>query len=391
VNRVNPFPHGQAYRNGAPLAGVDLAGTLMEEVAEGTALQAKVQFLTAPAVAETERGSDQFVLRWRTDVPSDSQIEFAPGNPPYTGVVTDTNLVQDHILNLASLSPHTLYHLRATSAAPGRRPASSRDFVLCTRPTQPNLLVNPNFESGSGASPRKTIPGWTKLGSLDMGMSDGTWFGELKPRTGQWLLEGALNGSRSDAHLYQRVAVTSGKRYTFSAWVCTKALEKINNQVVEKYDVWNNRDRLIYVRLGLDPLGGANPNASSVRWTPRLYSHLHYSNPALSLQTSNAALTVFIQFKGEGVEWHLYGVDDCVLTETEPPPPRLIAPQFDPDGGFSCQVGSEAGGRVQVEGSVDLVTWRPLTNVMNATGLIRFSDSAREPQRFYRAALPDFP
>jgi len=173
--------------------------------------------------------------------------------------------------------------------------------------------------------------------------------------------------------------------------VLTKALERINNQTVEKYDVWNDRNRMIHVRLGLDPLGGTNPNASSVRWTPRLYSHLHYSNPALATVASNTTLTVFVHFKGEGVEWHLYGIDDCVLTETDPPPPLLIAPKLDPDGSFSCQVGSEAGEWVRIEGSSDLGSWVALTNVLNATGLTRFTDPGGAPRRFYRASAPASP
>ncbi|HNU99905.1 MAG: hypothetical protein KA191_12920 [Verrucomicrobia bacterium] len=391
VNRANPFPHGQGHQNGVAVSGADLAGTLMEEAAQGAATQSAVRFVTEPAVAEAERESDRFVIRWRTDTASDSQVEYAPGNPPYTGLATDANLVLDHALTLSGLQAQTLYHLRITSAAPGHRTGVSRDLALCTRPTRPNLLTNPGFESGSGSSPRKTIPGWTKSGGLDMGMSDGTWFGELKPHTGQWLLEGALNGSSSDSHLYQRVSVTPGKRYTFSAWVFTKALERINNQTVEKYDVWNDRNRLIHVRLGLDPLGGTNPNASSVRWTPRLYSHLRYSNPALATVASNTTLTAFVHFKGEGVEWHLYGIDDCVLTETDPPPPLLIAPRLDLDGSFSCQVGSEAGGWVRIEGSSDLGSWVALTNMLNATGLTRFTDFGGAPRRFYRASAPASP
>lgn len=385
VNRANPFAHGQAYRNGAPIAGVDLAGTLMEEAAPGAAAQARVRFLADPTVAEAERESDRFVIRWRTNVASDSRIEFAPGHPPYAGLMVETNLVQDHVITLTGLWPHTPYHFRVTSVAPGHRPAVSRDYALCTRASGRNLLVNPDFELGAGASPRKTIPGWTKIGNLDMGMSDGTWFGELKPHTGQWLLQAALNGSSSDAFLYQRVAATSGKRYTFSAWAITKALENINNQIVEKYDVWNDRNRLIYVRLGLDPLGGTNPNGPSVRWTPRFYSHLHHSNAALSTVSSSETMTAFIHFKGDGVAWHLYGIDDCVLTETESPPPRLIAPELDPEGAFSCQVASEAGRWVRIETSANLVSWVERTNVLNATGLVDFRDDAGEPRRFYRA------
>jgi hypothetical protein len=387
ANNTNPFPYGQAHKNGVPISGTDLAGTIMEEASPGMAVMPRVRITSGPAIAEADRGTNQLTIRWTTDVPSDSSIEVAPINPPYTSAVTDTNLVTDHVLTLTGLRAHTLYHFRVSSAAPGFKRVSSRDIVIATQPRSPNLLANPGFEEGTGASPRRTIPAWSKSGGLDMAAADGRWFSELKPRSGNWLFQGAANASASDAYLYQRVAVTPSKDYTFSVWALTKPLERINNQTVVKYDVWNNRNRLIYMRLGIDPTGGVSPTSSSVQWTPRFYSHLRYSNVAKTAKAQSGYLTLFLHMKGDGVEWHLYGVDDCLLTEAERGPVSLSAPQREGDGAFAFTLTSDPGSTNRIEASTNLLDWEALAAVLNTNGILRFLDQgARDlQQRFYRA------
>ncbi|MBM3881921.1 MAG: hypothetical protein FJ387_19715 [Verrucomicrobia bacterium] len=387
THSANPFPHGQAYRNGVPLVGTDLAGTLMEEAHPGSAAQPRVRLVREPAVAEPDRGTDRFIVRWTTDVPASSAVQYAANHPPYTQSVSNPTLNTDHAVALPDLAPHTLYHLQVRSEAPGYRARNSRDFVACTRPIRPNLLANPSFEQGSGASPRRTIPGWSKSGGLDMAASDGTWFWGLEPHTGAWLFEGAVNGSSSEAHLYQRVAVTAGRPYTFSAWVITAFRE--NN--TWKYDVWNNRGRLNHVRLGIDPTGGTQPNAATVRWTPRFYSHLRYTPVALTTTASGSTLTVFFHFQGEGGQWHLYGVDDCALTEREPQRPHLTKTEFDAEGAFRFLVEADAGRLNRVETSTNLADWSVLTETLNNTGVLPFShpEVPLAPARFYRAMVPE--
>jgi hypothetical protein len=52
-------------------------------------------------------------LRWQTDEPSTSYVEFGVG--AYTHFVEDDTLVQDHEIAVYGLRPHTEYQLRATS------------------------------------------------------------------------------------------------------------------------------------------------------------------------------------------------------------------------------------------------------------------------------------
>jgi hypothetical protein len=315
VNTGNPFSFGQAYNNGNPVPSTDLAGTLMEEESPGSAARPWVRFLDGPTVLDQDRGSNHLTVCWTTDLPSDSRVEFAIDHPPYTGTVHDPQWVTNHALTISGLHSHSLYHYRVTSARTNYRSAVWRDQVVTTRPRGPNLLANPSFEEGSGPSPRDIVPGWTK-GGLDLEASDGSWFSGIPPRSGGWFLQGAANSSQADGYLLQRVTgVSTGEKYTFSAWITTWMRE---NRTF-KYDVWNDPNRLSYVRLGIDPTGGTDPNAGTIQWTPRVYSHLHYQNLSQSALAQANALTVFVRLQGTGGEWHLYGVDDCVLTGEETP------------------------------------------------------------------------
>ena len=157
----------------------------------------------------------------------------------------------------------------------------------------------------------------------------------------------SVNGSSSDSSIYQRVSgTTPGAEYAFSAWVMTAPRENST----WKYDVWNDQGRLIYMRLGIDPTGGTNAAAASVQWTPRMYSHRHYSNLAKTAVAKSTNLTVFISMKGTGVEWHLYGVDDCVLSREEIPT-RFRETRVTGDGLLQTTITSKANRTNRIEAS----------------------------------------
>ena len=383
VNRSNPYAFGQAYQDGAALAGVDLAGTIMEEESPGSASQPAVHITGDPEIPPADRTTNQIRIVWTTDVPADSQVEYAAEYPPYTATQTDPAMVTNHVLTLTGLQAHTMYHWRVTSTATNRRPAVSRDLVICTRPAAPNLLVNPSFEEGAGPSPRSAIPGWTKTAGVDIRTSDGSWFWSLKPTNGAWLLQGTVNGSASDAYVYQRASgIMPGQEYTFSAWVMTAMRE--NNSW--KYDVWNNQGRLINMRLGLDPTGGTNSASASVQWTPRLYSHRHYTQLAKTAVAQSTNLTVFISMKGDGGEWHNYCVDDCALTH-EDIPLRFDAPVVSAVGALQLTLLGKANRTNVIETSSTFTNWGAVTTVWNATGRVVTSNAPPlgTSHRFFRA------
>ncbi len=333
ANGYNPYPNGAAYSNRSLQQTVDLAGTTMEEESPGSAKMGQVQITGGPVVAPADRGPRTLTIRWVTDVPSDSKVEYAAWNGPYTAATTDSSLATNHAVTIGGLEPNAMYHIRVTSAATGKRPAVSRDFVACTvNGLQPNLLANPDFEEGSGASPRKPVPGWSYTG-MDIGASDGTWFWGLPPYSGNWFLQGAVNGGSADARVWQRVTgTTPGAKYNFTCALTSWMRE--NN--AWKYDVWHQGGRLDQMRIGIDTTGGTNPDSGSIKWTPYFYSHLRYTTAGISAVATGSAMSVFVQLKGQGGQWHLYGLDNCILSEAEPAdstPPTT--PVVTDDGAFT--------------------------------------------------------
>jgi hypothetical protein len=387
VNTGNPFAFGQAYQNGAAMSGTDLAGTIMEEQSAGSAARPEIKIITDPFIVDSNRTATSLKVQWNTDVASDSTVEFAGINPPYTDRVFDAAPATAHAVWITNLQPHTMYHLRVSSSATNYKAATSRDIVICTRPLGSNLLANAGFEEGSGASPR-ALTAWNKGGGVDIRQANGTWFFSMPPRSGGWLLQGAVNGGFSDGHVFQRVAVTNGLDYTFSACVTTWPRE--NGTL--KYDVWNNQGRLIYMRLGLDPTGGTNASAGTVQWTPRMYSHrrstIDYSKNwtqlAKRVVAQSTNLTVFIHMKGDGVEWHLFGVDDCALTHEEVPVQFRNFGVLS-NGVFEASVTGKIGFSNWIEGSGTLTNWFPITNLFHSNGTVTFRDPATNAARFYRA------
>lgn len=383
VNRTNPFAYGQAYLNGGPLAGVDLAGTLMEEASAGSAARPTVEFVSEPVIVESQRGSNTVTIAWTTDVPADSEVAYAVEYPPYVLTNYSAAAVTGHSITLTGLQPHSLYHFRARSAASGYTDAVSRDFVGCTKPVGPNLLLNGSFEEGSGPSPRMVIPGWTRIGNI--AASDGTWFSSLKPTNGNWLCQGAVNSSDSDLYIYQRVTnVVPALDYTFSAWVLTAHRENDT----WKYDVWDRNDRLIYVRLGIDPTGGTDPAAATVQWTPRMYSHLRYTQLAKTAFAQTNAMTVFVRMNGLGGQWHLYGVDDCVLTH-EDIPLRFGPSEALSNNRFLMTLFGKANRTNTIEISTTLTNWINSASVVTRGGGVQFSvpGTTNHAKRFFRARM----
>jgi hypothetical protein len=387
VNTGNPYAFGRAYRNGSAVMNTDLAGLTMEEASPGSALAQTASIIEGPEVREEERGVNEFTVRWRTDEPAYGLLEVSPGNPPYVLYAQENTLNTEHAVRIGGLQANTLHHYRARTTPAFGPPVVSRDHVTLTRADRRNLLSNPGFESGSGGSPRKPVPGWITGGSsLDIGASDGSWFWGLPPHEGGWLLEGAVNGGTADGFLAQRVAVSPGKTYTFSAWVTTWMRENDT----WKYDVWNNRGRLSWVRLGLDPSGGVDPDSSTVRWTPRFYCHLRYTAASISALASGSQLTAFVQMKGSGGEWHLFGVDECVLTEQPPALPQVSVSEPEPGGMVLVRADAEPGVPLGLQFSDDLVIWQTWTNQPAPEGWIEWQDPSlsERRQRFYRAVLP---
>jgi hypothetical protein len=90
--------------------------------------------------------------------------------------------------------------------------------------------------------------------------------------------------------------------------------------------------------------------------------------------------------QGDGVQWHLYSVDDCALTREEIPT-RLVEPSVSSNALFRATVLSRANRSNIVEASTTLTNWSAIAGFHNSTGSRTFTNPASGPRRFYRARL----
>jgi hypothetical protein len=141
------------------------------------------------------------------------------------------------------------------------------------------------------------------------------------------------------------------------------------------------------MRLGVDPTGGTNVNAATVQWTPRMYSHRHYTQLARSAVAQGSNFTVFIHMKGNGSGFHLYAADDCVLSHEEIPT-RMDRVTLSAGNIFESVVTSRANRSNIVESSLTATNnWSPVTNFLNRAGSapFRYTIRTNEDARFFRA------
>jgi hypothetical protein len=153
-----------------------------------------------------------------------------------------------------------------------------------------------------------------------------------------------------------------------------------------KYDTWQDQSRLVYMRLGIDPTGGTNASANTVEWTPRMYSHRHYTQLAKTTVAKNTNITVFVSMQGLGGDWHVYAVDDCILSHEN------IVPQFSgssllSNGTFGTTLKSKANRTNTLESSSNLSTWSTNAFIFSRSGTAQYTNTAASGARFFRARL----
>jgi hypothetical protein len=89
---------------------------------------------------------------------------------------------------------------------------------------------------------------------------------------------------------------------------------------------------------------------------------------------------------GRGGQWHLYGIDDCVLTHEEVPLEfGRVNPA--PNNRFQVVLYGKARQTNTIEASTNFVSWRPVGVVVNSNGAVQFGVPllTNFPARFFRA------
>jgi hypothetical protein len=109
-------------------------------------------------VEVTEITTNSVTVRWQTDEPSDSRVDFGP-SPSYGSQVSDGSFVTAHVIRLAGLTSNSVYYVRArsrtaagdqtesgsltftTSGPPPTVPAPTAPAPTAPAPTAPNMAV----------------------------------------------------------------------------------------------------------------------------------------------------------------------------------------------------------------------------------------------------------
>lgn len=336
----NEYSGGDFYYGGLQ-QNYDLAGSIWCEASPGSATMPKLE-ITNKAGQEfsspqcTQRLTTSAKIEWATPVvASTGKVEYAENNPPYTSSVLDTSTSTTHSVILTGLKPGTEYHCRITASAPGYRDGMSRDFAFVTIPESPNLLVNPDFESGN-------LNGWTRYGRQLPGIRNyaalgGGFIGGVKAHGGNYYVGNEHNSCCTNPSglggVWQRVAVIPGQAVTFRGWLYTYQ----GDPNVAEFD--KGVDEMVTGRFGIDPTGGTDPGSPNIVWSipssgqdwydPN--ARTKYVDFSVTTTPSSDHVTVYAEAgqlqvtvnPPRAIGWNVYGMDDFSLSQSITP--QLLA------------------------------------------------------------------
>lgn len=293
-------------------------------ISDSIQIRMPIQF-SGIVVSVTPDGLNTLV-KWKTDVPTTSQVEYGATTDYGSWTEEDVTLSTEHSVIIAGLPEDSTYHFRVWGRNPaGYADAVSGDCMLHTLPSPRATLQNGSFEEPHGAVSPSLHP-WvqytTILGSSGYHPIDGIvgpyptggtaeWFAGVRAVDGSYFLGAAANSDFKNGGVFQRVLVPPNELRTLSARFSTYRLGG------------TNRDTR--VRLGVDPDGGVDPQSPNVQWwstfSPTNDSQWHPA--AVTVRTgSTGVATVFLDIVQQWpIEWHVVGIDDAHFG---PPAPMSI-------------------------------------------------------------------
>jgi len=372
------YSGGCAYFDGTQYSGVDLDTRIMGRVPDKPSLG-----LSNINVSPT---STTATITWTTSVASTSQVEYWQGDPLWhIWTDLDETLTTNHSVVLTGLNPGTTYKYRVrsyregyeyavsnvlqfttttptgriagtvydenwqplpnatvtanpggfstttgpdgtysllpgdegtysvTASKPGYEPQVVDEVVVEPYSTTTvnmliyayggNLLTNGSFESGN-------TNGWTVFGEGG-DVASGPWFGGIEAKDGTYFYGKARHGGAAGTGgLYQQVSVTPGTTYYLSAWSCI---------------YWGNTNATsTQSRIGINPYGSTDPNATSTIWSNWDMQSLAWTAEWHLLEVEATAhsstITIFLEYYQNntgGDQWHINCFDDATLSSPE--------------------------------------------------------------------------
>ncbi len=272
------------------------------------------KIIVNPGVA----GSD-VVVRWTTDVPATSRVEYGltAGYGKFTP--EDTELVTSHQVTVTNLAEDQTYHFRVW----GRNPpdysdACSGDHTFRTLPPPSPSLRNGSFEEGNGGFAHTLYP-WVQYTTGDETSGyhpiDGlvgpypkggplAWFANVQAYDGAYFVGAAANWGNKNGGVFQRVYWPPGQPCSLSARYITLNEGGIPGDT--------------RVRIGIDPNGDTDPMGPNVRWwtavSPTNDDRWYLAGITATAGTAGL-VTVFLDiYEQWQLKWHVVAIDRACLT-----------------------------------------------------------------------------
>jgi hypothetical protein len=331
-NATNPYSGGMTFTNGSPHPDIDIWSTMAG---------AYPPDLEISEVSAEVAGGGTVIVRWKTKIPSTSQVEY--GTTPDLGSLSalNTDLVREHEVMLEGLELNRTYHYRVRSTWKGAAVEVSPLYMFntggipdtptpraTTTPTatfEPTptpqagdeLLVNRSFEI-DGVSFRNPPSGWEVFSfseEPDGTLKHGDQGVSFAPPHGTFAAGKITNWGLPDHGFYQQFPTTPGAGYECTVWVRT---------------LLTSGGTPGQARLGVDPSGGTDPSAPTVQWTAWTSGSLSwvqtgFSGASAVLATGSSA-TLFLHLKQEAMApWNAVLFDFASVRQVIQGPPTATA------------------------------------------------------------------
>jgi len=303
-------------------------------------------------------GSSPLSYQWQKN-----QANLANGGH-YAGCTTATLTVSNVDANdLAS------YRCVVTNAYGS---AASIAATLTLPPVCPPVsLLNGSFEGGNTGG---VADGWTAYQRAPNPTNTIWSIQTTAPPTGGGLQYQQIANSSSTGGAGVRQDVrgcTIGATYTISGWMRGNSTANATCRVMVSPTASTNWSTAVHLA-----------SYSGPTWTPF----------SATVKATGASMTIWLDGQTGGTgQFKAECFDSIAVTcTTMPGPLRFESATCLPGNQVRLVLSGEPGTTVTIRHSTDLVSWLSLTNLLNTTGTLEFTDApaTNAPQRFYRATQP---
>jgi hypothetical protein len=374
------YAGGQAYFDGVPSAGIDMAGRLLfKEQDRGDIQLSNLSF--------TPISATQARVTFVTDVPTVATVGYRLGTPVFETIVPSDGVERTtHEITVNNLTPGTSYGMSILAFNAGRNvlrtapalvttlaetvsldgmvisqvgPVNGAEVIL--EPLGLRTFTDPGgyfhfshvptgqheLRARAAGFPSKSLTleatagpavdaaillgahsnllagaddsplaGWTEYGRFGGEWNTGQW--SVHARTGSKWVGSVGNWSPKSGGIYRPVPVEPGRRYHFGGFVQTRAYGSLEYDPI---------DGLSVARIGVDPTGGTDPAGPSVIWARFRFTGREWMEQGVEFTATSSTATLFAEHKWEDFylipPWYIAAFDDLWIGAVRPTIPDL--------------------------------------------------------------------